>query len=69
MLAVGIFQVLWGMHLDARHDAGITKLWWVAPLYPLLYWWMSSATVVRTTLPALLRPLRPVTWTTERTSA
>lgn len=69
VLGVGIFQVLWGMHLDARHDAGITKLWWVAPLYPLLYWWMSSATVVRTALPALFRPLRPIIWTTERTPA
>jgi len=68
-LAVGIFQVLWGMHLDARHDAGITRLWWVAPLYPLLYWWMSAATVVRTTVPTLVRPLRPPSWTTERTTA
>ena len=68
-LAVGIFQVLWGMHLDARHDAGIARLWWVAPLYPLLYWWMSAATVVRTTVPTLVRPLRPTSWTTERTTA
>ncbi|MFM7063372.1 MAG: glycosyltransferase family 2 protein [Actinomycetes bacterium] len=69
VLSVGIFQVLWGMHLDARHDAGITRLWWVAPLYPLLYWWMSAATVVRTTVPTLLRPLRPVVWSSNRTVA
>lgn len=69
VLAVGIFQVLWGMHLDARHDTGITRLWWVAPLYPLLYWWLSVATVVRTTLPALVRPVRRVTWTTDRAPA
>ena len=69
VLAVGIFQVLWGMHLDARHDAGITRLWWVAPLYPLLYWWLSVATVARTTLPALVRPVRHVTWTTDRATA
>ncbi|MFM8971199.1 MAG: glycosyltransferase [Actinomycetota bacterium] len=66
VLAVGIFQVLWGMHLDARHDAGIWRHWWLAPLYPLLYWWLSAGTVVRTTLPTLRRPLRTVTWTTER---
>ncbi len=68
VLAVGIFQVLWGMHLDARHDSGITRLWWIAPLYPLVYWWLSAATVVRTAVPALLRPLRPVTWSTDRTA-
>jgi biofilm PGA synthesis N-glycosyltransferase PgaC len=66
VLAVGIFQVLWGMHLDARHDRGIWQHWWLAPLYPLLYWWLSACTVVRTTVPTLRRPLRPVTWPTER---
>ncbi|MFM7069526.1 MAG: glycosyltransferase, partial [Actinomycetes bacterium] len=65
-LAVGIFQVLWGMHLDARRDTGILRLWWVAPLYPLIYWWLSAASVVRTTVPALVRPLRRVTWTPNR---
>lgn len=66
ILVVGIFQVLWGMHLDARHDAGISRLWWVAPLYPLIYWWMSAATVVRSAVPALLRRPRPVSWTPAR---
>lgn len=65
VLVVGIFQVLWGMHLDARRDHGITALWWIVPLYPLLYWWMSAATVVVTTCPTVLRPLRPVTWSTD----
>lgn len=67
VLAVGIFQVLWGMHLDSRHDAGILRLWWMAPLYPLVYWWMSAATVVWTTIPTLRRASHPVTWSTERT--
>lgn len=66
VLAAGIFQVLWGMHLDARRDAGILRLWWVAPLYPLLYWWLSAATVVRTTVPTLVRPPRPVVWSSDR---
>lgn len=67
VLAVGIFQVLWGMHLDSRHDAGILRLWWMAPLYPLVYWWMSAATVVWTTIPTLRRAQHPVTWSTDRT--
>jgi len=66
VLVLGIFQVLWGMHLDARRDAGIARLWWVAPLYPLLYWWMSAVAVIRTTLPALVRPPRRVAWSPDR---
>ena len=68
VLVVGIFQVVWGMHLDARHDAGILRLWWVAPLYPLLYWWLSAATVVRTTVPTLVRPLHRISWSTDRSA-
>jgi biofilm PGA synthesis N-glycosyltransferase PgaC len=54
-LAVGIalLQIFWGMRLDSSHDKSIFKLWPLAPLYPILYWWMGAFAVVATTIPTL----------------
>jgi biofilm PGA synthesis N-glycosyltransferase PgaC len=62
-VGVALMQILWGMKLDAHHDKGVRKLWPVAPLYPLVYWWMQAFTVVWSTLPALLTSRRKtITW-------
>jgi biofilm PGA synthesis N-glycosyltransferase PgaC len=47
-------QVVWGMRLDSRRDAGI---WSVAPWIPLFaayYWCFSAFTVVSSTIPEML---------------
>lgn len=62
-VGVALLQVLWGMKLDANHDKGIFRLWPLAPLYPLVYWWLQAFTVVWTTVPTLLtRRTRTITW-------
>jgi biofilm PGA synthesis N-glycosyltransferase PgaC len=62
-LLVSVGQILWGMHLDRDDDPTIRRLWPYAPLFPLVYWWMSAITVTTTTLPVLLRPPRgTVAW-------
>jgi biofilm PGA synthesis N-glycosyltransferase PgaC len=62
-IGVSILQILWGMHLDKSHDRTITKLWPLAPLYPLFYWLMSAFVVVWTTIPTLLTKPKKVLWT------
>jgi len=61
-VGIAILQIIWGMHLDARQDKGITKLWPLAPLYPLIYWWLSAFAVVWTTIPTLLTKPDRVQW-------
>jgi biofilm PGA synthesis N-glycosyltransferase PgaC len=61
-IGIAIVQILWGMHLDANHDKTITKLWPLAPIYPLLYWWLEAIVVVAATLPTLLTRPRTSTW-------
>jgi biofilm PGA synthesis N-glycosyltransferase PgaC len=62
-VGIALLQILWGMKLDAHHDKGVRKLWPVAPLYPLAYWWMQAFTVVWTTLPTLVSSRRKaVSW-------
>ena len=65
-LAVALFQIFWGMKLDSNHDKGIFRLWPLAPLYPLFYWWLSAFAVVATTVPALLTKPKVVSWSLER---
>lgn len=65
-LAVALFQIFWGMRLDSNHDKGIYKLWPLAPLYPLLYWWLSAFAVISTTVPALLTKPKIVSWSLKR---
>jgi poly-beta-1,6-N-acetyl-D-glucosamine synthase len=61
-IGIAILQIIWGMHLDAHHDKGITKLWPLTPLYPLIYWWLSAFAVVWTTIPTLLSKPDRVHW-------
>jgi poly-beta-1,6-N-acetyl-D-glucosamine synthase len=65
-LAVALFQIFWGMRLDSSHDKDIVKLWPLAPLYPLFYWWLSAFAVVATTVPALLSKPKVVSWSLAR---
>jgi biofilm PGA synthesis N-glycosyltransferase PgaC len=62
-IGVSLLQIIWGMHLDKSHDRTITKLWPLAPLYPLFYWSMSAFVVVWTTIPTLLTKPKNVLWT------
>jgi biofilm PGA synthesis N-glycosyltransferase PgaC len=62
-IGVSILQIIWGMHLDKSHDRTITKLWSLAPLYPLFYWSLSAFVVVWTTIPTLLTKPKKILWT------
>jgi hypothetical protein len=61
-IGVSLLQILWGMHLDKSHDRTISKLWPLAPMYPLFYWSMSAFVVVWTTIPTLLTKPKKVLW-------
>ena len=61
-IGVSILQIVWGMHLDRSHDRSITKLWPLAPLYPLFYWLISAFVVVWTTIPTLLTKPKKTLW-------
>jgi biofilm PGA synthesis N-glycosyltransferase PgaC len=65
-VGIAILQILWGMRLDSHHDKSITKLWPLAPVYPLVYWWLSALVVVVTTLPTLLTRPKTVLWASPR---
>jgi len=67
VLVAGVVQVLLGFVLDARYDRGLAgQLPWAA-WYPLAYWLLAVFTVVRCTIPALLRKPRGLsTWNLER---
>jgi biofilm PGA synthesis N-glycosyltransferase PgaC len=62
-LVCGIVQALVGIWLDRRYDPALKRQWpWVA-VYPLYYWVLCCAAVVRATVPALLRrPAGLSTW-------
>lgn len=62
-IGVSLLQIIWGMHLDSSHDRNISKLWPLAPLYPLFYWSMSAFVVVWTTIPTLITKPKKVLWT------
>lgn len=40
-----------------------TLLWPLAPLYPLINWWLITIVVVMTAVHTLLRPRNEQTWT------
>jgi biofilm PGA synthesis N-glycosyltransferase PgaC len=61
-IGVSLLQIIWGMHLDKSHDRTIIKLWPLAPLYPLFYWFMSAFVVVWTTIPTLITKPKKVLW-------
>jgi len=57
---------MWGMRLDSSHDKSIYKLWPLAPLYPIVYWWLGALAVVWTSLPTALTKPRVSTWSLRR---
>lgn len=61
-IGIALFQILWGMHLDSNHDKNIVKLWWLAPFYPIIYWWLSAIVVVVSTIPSLMTRPKTSTW-------
>jgi hypothetical protein len=61
-IGIAIIQILWGLHLDAHHDKTITKLWPLAPIYPILYWWLEAIVVVAATIPTLFTRAKTSTW-------
>ena len=68
VIGVALVQIFWGMHLDAHHDRTIVKLWPLAPIYPILYWWVEAFVVVAATLPTLVTAPRTVTWSLDRSA-
>jgi biofilm PGA synthesis N-glycosyltransferase PgaC len=65
-VGIALGQVIWGIHLDSSHDKSIKKLWPLAPLYPLLYWWFGALAVVWTTIPTLVTKPRVASWSLNR---
>jgi hypothetical protein len=67
-MAVGVAlgQVFWGIRLDSHHDKTIVKLWPLAPMYPIVYWWLGALAVVWTTIPTLLTRPTIATWSLTR---
>lgn len=66
----GVIQVLMGLWIDYSHDPPIMRqiLW--APWYPVCYWLLCVATVLRKALPGLLiKPRGLSTWTVPREQA
>jgi hypothetical protein len=66
-IIAGVVQVVMGLWIDRANDLGIVhQLLW-APWYPVCYWILSVATVLRKTLPGLIRRPRGLsTWTVPR---
>jgi len=68
VLIAGVLQVLFGIWVDAGSDPGIKRQLAWAAWYPLAYWALSLLTVVRATIPGLVRrPSGVSTWNVPRT--
>ena len=68
VLIAGVLQVLFGIWVDAGSDPGIKRQLPWAAWYPLAYWALSLLTVVRATIPGLVRkPSGVSTWNVPRT--
>jgi hypothetical protein len=65
-VGIALIQIFWGIRLDSHHDKTIAKLWPVAPMYPIVYWWLSAFAVVRTSLPTLMTKPRVAKWSLAR---
>jgi biofilm PGA synthesis N-glycosyltransferase PgaC len=65
-VGIALGQVFWGIRLDSRHDKSIVTLWPLAPLYPILYWWLGALAVVWTTIPTMLTPPSIARWSLTR---
>jgi biofilm PGA synthesis N-glycosyltransferase PgaC len=67
VLIAGVVQVLFGIWVDAGSDPGIKRQLPWAAWYPLAYWALSLLTVVRATIPGLVRrPSGVSTWNVPR---
>jgi Glycosyl transferase family 2 len=55
VLMAGAFQAIFGILIDLRWDPGIKRQLPWAAWFPLAYWLMSVLTVVRATIPGLVR--------------
>lgn len=65
-LVAGVLQALFGILVDRRSDPGITRVIpWMA-WFPLAYWLLSVLTVVRATIPGLVRRPTLSTWNIRR---
>ena len=70
VVIISILQICWGVWLDAPEDRGIKRMLWVAPLYPLVYWFFSALAGVSGAIPGFIfGPRREITWDPIRTPA
>lgn len=69
IVIISILQIAWGVHIDAPEDPEVTRMLWVAPIYPLFYWLFNSlASVTGSVQGLLVGPSRkePVSWAPDR---
>ena len=70
VVIISILQICWGVWLDTPDDPGIRRMLWVAPLYPLVYWFFSAMAGVSGAIPGLLLgPRDEVVWEPIRVAA
>lgn len=62
VLVAGVVQAFFGILVDVRSDPGIKRVIPWAAWFPLAYWLLSVLTVVRATIPGLVRRPRLSTW-------
>jgi biofilm PGA synthesis N-glycosyltransferase PgaC len=66
--SVCILQLAVGMFLERRYDRGVTREFWIAIFYPLVYWVFMAVVTVVATPAGMFGPLHrtPVRWRTAR---
>ncbi|MFM8792418.1 MAG: glycosyltransferase family 2 protein [Solirubrobacterales bacterium] len=72
IVIISILQIVWGVRIDAPEDPEVSRMLWVAPLYPLFYWLFNSLASVSGSVAGLvLGPRRkvPVAWKPDRIEA
>ncbi|MFZ9669319.1 MAG: glycosyltransferase family 2 protein [Solirubrobacterales bacterium] len=72
IVIISILQIVWGVRIDAPEDPEVSRMLWVAPLYPLFYWLFNSAASVSGSVQGLiLGPSRkvPGAWNPDRIEA
>lgn len=63
VVIISILQIIWGVRIDAPQDPGISRMLWVAPLYPLFFWLLVAISSVCGAIPGLIRgPRGEVVW-------
>jgi poly-beta-1,6-N-acetyl-D-glucosamine synthase len=66
VLVAGVVQAFFGILVDVRSDPGIKRVIPWAAWFPLAYWLLSVLTVVRATIPGLVRRPKLSTWNLAR---